>query len=120
MVELAKIEKKWQKKWEEAKIFDSLMEEREAKDLERETGDYLGSFEKHYDKLNRIDKAKRHGDISSEEATRLKNMTQINYEVSQRNKRIRLGMASKEDLFLQKHGCVRNKNGKINKIKKKK
>jgi hypothetical protein len=103
---------------EEAEVFNALMEEREAKDLERETGDYLGSFDKYYVKMERIDSAYEKGYISKEERDRLRKKTKNSYSTTQRNKRIRLGMATQEDrkiAFAKKRGLKVTKSGKIKK-----
>jgi hypothetical protein len=103
----------------EAEIFKGLIEEREAKELEKETGDYLGSFDKYFDKMDRIDSAYRQGRISRKERDRLKKITKDNYEVTQRIKRKRFGTSTKDDRkreFLKKHpNCEVGKDGKIKK-----
>jgi hypothetical protein len=104
----------------EAEKLNALMEEREAKELERETGDYLGSFDKHIDKRNRIETAYKNKQISREERDMLRKIADINFSTTQRNKRIRLGIATKEDrkiAFVKKRGLKVGKNGKIKKKK---
>jgi hypothetical protein len=104
----------------EAERFKDAMEAREAKERERCSGDYLGSFDKYNEKMDRLDSAKRKKRISDEEYERLKKITIEDYETTQRSNRNVLGIATKEDRklgFAKEHGCKVGKNGKIRKAK---
>lgn len=57
----------------------------EAKEQERKTGDYLGSFDKMEDKIKRIKEKVKKGDISEETGDLLIRQTRNHYELTQRN-----------------------------------
>ncbi len=109
---------------EEAERFKGMMEEREAKQRERETGDYIGSFKKEKDKINRIAREYLDHKISHDEYQKLLKQTKDNYTTTRRKARIRLGISSRNDRFEEfkenhsefferyEHGKHKKKKGK--------
>lgn len=102
----------------EAETFNALMEEREAKQLERDLGDYIGSFDKLPQKVKAYNRALKDGKITPQEHKAYVKQTIKNYEVTQRSKRKRFGTSTKEDRlkeFLEKRGYAVTESGKIRK-----
>lgn len=81
---------------EMAKEFIELRNELEAKNKERDTGDFIGSFEKEDSKIARIKDALRKGNISSELAKKMMKETHYNYSVSRASKVKRIHKISKK------------------------
>ena len=73
-----------------AEEFHGAVAEMEAKQRERDTGDFLGSFDKFKQKMERIKEAEKTGEISTEWAEMLRQETERNYEITREEKKKRL------------------------------
>ena len=67
-----------------AERFERISEVKEAKEQERKTGDFLGSFEKMKEKIARIKRRVKNGDITEELGKILIQQTKNHYETTQR------------------------------------
>ena len=85
-----------------AEEFHDLREERDAKDAERDTGDFLGSFDKMEKKLQWIEEAAREGNIDERMKRKLIEQTKSNYGITQAAKRRRVEKRLKKTTKRQK------------------
>ena len=69
-----------------AEEFADIRAEKEAKEMERDSGDYLGSFEKEADKLEKIKEKEKAGSITPEMADILRERTRIHYQTTREAK----------------------------------